>query len=217
MGIPGHPYEMGFAVTLRPERLIQPLTWKRPARVFVNSMSDLFHPAVPETFIGEVFEVMTLAERHQFQILTKRADRLERVMKRIKVPNNVWLGVSVENPTYYSRIRHLTRVDAPIRFLSCEPLLAPLDDLPLIGIDWVIVGGESGGGARPMEPAWVRSIRDQCLAAEKAFFFKQWGGPNKKRTGRQLDGRTWDEMPLQFQHILWESDRRNPTQKSGQK
>jgi protein gp37 len=163
--------------------------------VFVNSMSDLFHAAIPEAFIREVFDVMTRASQHQFQILTKRADRMERVLKRIATPENVWLGVSVETQTYYSRIRHLSRIDAAVRFLSCEPLLAPLEQLPLGGVDWVIVGGESGAGARPMDPSWVRSIRDQCIAHDKAFFFKQWGGVRKKRAGRELDGRTWDEMP----------------------
>ncbi len=182
-------------VTLRPERLDQPLHWKRPMRVFVNSMSDLFHVGVPESFIREIFATMARVPQHQFQILTKRGDRLERVARRLTIPDNVWIGVSVETPTYYSRIRHLQGVDAPIRFLSCEPLLAPLDDLPLAGIDWVIVGGESGAGARPMEAAWARSIRQQCRVAGIAFFFKQWGGVNKKRTGRVLDGRTWDEMP----------------------
>jgi len=195
VGISGHPYERGFEVTLRPERLEQPLRWTRPTRVFVNSMSDLFHVAVSESFIRDVFDVMARAPQHQFQILTKRADRMERVVTRIGVSANVWLGGSVETPTYYSRIRHLVRVDAPVRFLSCEPLLAPLDGLPLDGIDWVIVGGESGAGSRPMEAGWVRSIREQCAVAGKAFFFKQWGGFNKKKAGRTLDGRTWDEMP----------------------
>jgi len=164
-------------------------------RVFVNSMSDLFHAAVPEEFIRAVFATMGSAPLHQFQVLTKRAERLERVARRLMVPDNVWVGVSVETPVYYSRIRHLQRVDAEIRFLSCEPLLAALDDLPLHGIGWVIVGGESGAGARRMEAGWVRSIRQQCRSADIPFFFKQWGGLNKKRTGRMLDGRTWDEMP----------------------
>lgn len=194
-GTPGHPYEVGFAVTLRPERLEQPLTWSKPTRVFVNSMSDLFHSAVPESFIDQVFSVMRRSEQHQFQILTKRADRLERVLTRVTVPGNVWLGVSVESPQYYGRIRHLARVHAPVRFLSCEPLLAPLDSIPLAGIDWVIVGGESGAQARPMEAEWVRSIRDQCQALHVPFFFKQWGGRNKKRAGRILDRRTWDDFP----------------------
>jgi protein gp37 len=158
-------------------------------------MSDLFHADVPEAYIREVFAVMAAADWHQFQLLTKRAERLERVLRRLKVPANVWVGVSVESPAYYSRIRHLTRVKAAIRFLSCEPLLAALPDLPLDGISWVIAGGESGHGARPMEAKWTRDVRDQCLAANVPFFFKQWGGTNKKRTGRLLDGRTYDEMP----------------------
>jgi protein gp37 len=164
-------------------------------RVFVNSMSDLFHAAVPEAYIARVFETMRAASQHEFQVLTKRAERMERVLRRIDVAPNVWLGVSVESPQYYSRIRHLSRVDCSVRFLSCEPLLTALDDLPLQGIHWVIVGGESGPGARPMDPAWVTAIRDQCGRREVPFFFKQWGGVNKKKTGRVLDGRTWDEMP----------------------
>ena len=200
LGIRGHPYEQGFAVTLRPERLDEPLRWKHPRRVFVNSMSDLFHIAVPEPFIRHVFATMAAAPQHQFQVLTKRADRMERVVGRLDVPHNVWLGVSVETPAYYSRIRHLQRTEAPVRFLSCEPLIAALDDLPLDNIDWVIVGGESGPGARPMRAAWVRSIRGQCRAAGIAFFFKQWGGVQKKRNGRLLDGRTWDAMPTPRPH-----------------
>ena len=195
VGVPGHPYEQGFAVTLRPDRLAQPLRWKHPMRVFVNSMSDLFHVAVPEPFIREVFAIMAAAPQHQFQVLTKRADRMERVTRRLDVPDNVWLGVSVEAPPYYSRIRNLQRTDAPVRFLSCEPLISGLHDLPLVDIDWVIVGGESGPGARPMKAAWVRSIRRQCRAAGVPFFFKQWGGVRKKQAGRLLDGRTWDSMP----------------------
>jgi protein gp37 len=194
-GVPGHPYQRGFDLQLRPERLQQPLLDRRPKRIFVNSMSDLFHADVPEAYIREVFAVMAAADWHQFQLLTKRAERLERVLRRLKVPANVWVGVSVESPAYYSRIRHLTRVKAAIRFLSCEPLLAALPDLPLDGISWVIAGGESGHGARPMEAKWTRDVRDQCLAANVPFFFKQWGGTNKKRTGRLLDGRTYDEMP----------------------
>jgi protein gp37 len=187
---------MGFDLTLRPERLEQPLLWKSPRRVFVNSMSDLFHADIPEDYIRRVFDVMAQAHWHQFQVLTKRAERLERLAQRIPIPDNVWLGVSVESPTYYSRIRHLSRVPALVRFLSCEPLLEPLPALPLIGISWVIVGGESGHGARPMEPQWVRNIRDQCERAGIAFFFKQWGGVQKTRAGRLLDNRIWDQMPF---------------------
>ena len=195
-GVPGHPYSMGFDLALRPERLEQPLRWARPRTVFVNSMSDLFHAQVPEAFIADVFDVMRRASWHQFQVLTKRAERLERLARRIAVPPNVWLGVSVETPAYYSRIRHLSRVPAPVRFLSCEPLLDALPTLPLDAIDWVIVGGESGPGARTMKPEWVRDIREQCRRAGVAFFFKQWGGVRKKFSGRLLDGRTWDEMPV---------------------
>jgi protein gp37 len=194
-GIKGHPYEMGFDLTLRPDRLSQPLSWKKPARVFVNSMSDLFHANVPETYIRQVFEVMVAADHHIFQVLTKRAERMERLMRRIPTAPNIWLGVSVETPAYYSRIRHLSRIDNSVRFLSCEPLLAPMPELPLNDISWVIVGGESGPGARPMPEGWAIDIRNQCLDADVAFFFKQWGGVRKHRTGRLLEGRTWDEMP----------------------
>jgi protein gp37 len=211
-GIPRHPYERGFDLQLRPERLEQPLGWSRPSLIFVNSMSDLLHADVPETFINQVVEVMRAASWHTFQVLTKRAERLERLSRRLQWPANVWLGVSVEAPAYYGRIRHLQRVDAGVRFLSCEPLLAPLAGLPLAAIHWVIAGGESGAGARPMQPSWVRQVRDQCVAARVPFFFKQWGSwapagqdgtdgdvpmrrVGKKRAGRLLDGCTWDEMP----------------------
>lgn len=194
-GVPGHPYEQGFDLTLRTPRLEQPLHWRRPATVFVNSMSDLFHADIPEPYIAEVFDVMRRASWHQFQVLTKRAERLERITRRVPVPANVWLGVSVEGPAYYSRIRHLSRVTATVRFLSLEPLLEPLPDLPLDGIHWVIVGGESGPSARPMAIDWVRAIRDQCQAAGIPFFFKQWGGVNKKRAGRVLDGQVWNGVP----------------------
>jgi protein gp37 len=194
-GVPDHPYQMGFDLALRPARLEQPLHWGRPARIFVNSMSDLFQADVPESYIRDVFAVMRQASWHTFQVLTKRADRMERVCRRLEVPDNVWLGVSVETPVYFSRIRHLQRVQAAVRFLSCEPLLAPLPDLPLDDLHWVIVGGESGRKARPMEGEWVQDIRDQCDSARVAFFFKQWGGTNKKKAGRLLDGRTWDAMP----------------------
>jgi protein gp37 len=212
-GVANHPYEQGFELTLRPERLGQPLEWRRPARVFVNSMSDLFHIDVPEAFIRDVFDVMTEASQHQFQVLTKRADRMERVMRRIKSPPNVWLGVSVESPLYYSRIRHLTRVDCAVRFLSCEPLLAALEELPLQGVDWVIVGGESGSGARPMDPGWVRLIQDQCAATSTPFFFKQWGGVHKSKAGRELNGRTWDAMPRTVSNEADASLRINPVMK----
>lgn len=194
-GVPGHAYEHGFDVTLRPQRLEQPLHWRTPSYVFVNSMSDLFHADIPETYIRDVFTVMRTAAQHTFQVLTKRAERMERVCRRLEVPANVWLGVSVESPAYYARIRHLQRIEARLRFLSCEPLVAALPALPLAGIGWVIVGGESGPGSRPMQEAWVTDIRDACSAASVPFFFKQWGGVQKKRAGRLLQGRTWDEMP----------------------
>lgn len=183
-GTPGHAYEQGFDLTLRPERLDWPLKQRKSLTIFVNSMSDLFHADVPEQYIRQVWAVMEEADQHTFQVLTKRAERMERMLGRWHslddgeswpVVPNVWLGVSVESPAYYSRIRHLRRTPAAVRFLSCEPLLAPLPDLPLDGIDWVIVGGESGPGARPMHPDWVRDIRDQCVGAGVPFFFKQWG------------------------------------------
>jgi protein gp37 len=196
--VPSHPYEMGFDLALRPERLEQPLHWKRPSTVFVNSMGDLFHVGVSDEYITQVFDIMRRASWHQFQVLTKRAERLERALRRVDLPSNVWLGVSIESAKYYGRIKHLRKVPAAIRFLSCEPLLGPLPNLPLEGIDWVIVGGESGPGARPMLKAWVRDIRAQCRRAKVPFFFKQWGGVNKKANGRVLDGRIYDEMPSAF-------------------
>jgi protein gp37 len=172
-----------------------PLRWRRPRKIFVNSMSDLFHADVPTSFIQQVFSVMGRADWHQFQVLTKRSDRLLDLDPQLPWKPHIWMGVSVENHRFVHRIDHLRRTRAAVKFLSLEPLLGPLDGLDLSGIDWVIVGGESGPGARPMDPAWVTSIRDQCRTAGVAFFFKQWGGVFKKRTGRELEGRTWDEMP----------------------
>jgi len=193
----GQPrYRNGFATTLQEDLLEAPLDWAKPRRVFVNSMSDLFHEAVPESFITQVFAVMERASRHVFQVLTKRADRLAALAPVLPWPSNVWMGVSVESADYTWRIARLRRVPAAVRFLSVEPLLGPIPRLPLQGVDWVIVGGESGPGARPMDPAWARNIRDRCLSAGVPFFFKQWGGVRKKRTGRLLDERTWDEMPV---------------------
>jgi len=193
----GQPrYRNGFATTLQEDLLEVPLGWAKPRRVFVNSMSDLFHEAVPETFIAQVFSVMERASQHVFQVLTKRADRLASLAPALPWPSNVWMGVSVESADYTWRIARLRRVPAAVRFLSVEPLLGPIRRLPLQGIDWVIVGGESGPGARPMDLEWARSIRDRCLSAGVPFFFKQWGGARKKRTGRTLDERTWDEMPI---------------------
>jgi protein gp37 len=172
-----------------------PLQWKRPQTIFVNSMSDLFHKDVPLEYIERVFDVMRRAHWHRFQVLTKRADRLASLDEKLDWPANVWMGVSVENADYVDRIPDLRSTGAKVKFLSLEPLLGPLLGLDLRGIDWVIVGGESGPGARPMQQSWVTAIRDQCVAAGVSFFFKQWGGVNKKRAGRTLDGRTWDEMP----------------------
>jgi len=188
-------YANGFALTLQPQMLERPLTWKTPQTIFVNSMSDLFHDDVPLAFIRRVFDVMARAHWHRFQVLTKRAERLQAIGHALDWPANVWMGVSVENDRYRHRVDRLRAVPARTRFLSLEPLLGPIHDLNLSGIDWVIVGGESGPGARPMNPAWVTDLRDQCARASVPFFFKQWGGRNKKITGRVLEGRVWDEMP----------------------
>jgi protein gp37 len=188
-------YANGFKLTLQPQMLELPLRWRTPRTVFVNSMSDLFHSGVPFSFIQRVFDVMRRAHWHTFQVLTKRSDRLLELNSEIDWPENVWMGVSVENEKYKFRIDDLRKTDAKIKFLSLEPLLGPLADLNLRNIDWVIVGGESGPGARPMLQEWVEDIRDQCNSAQVAFFFKQWGGTNKKRSGRELEGRTWDDMP----------------------
>ena len=188
-------YRNGFSVTVHESVLYEPLRWKKPRLVFVNSMSDLFHGAVPTEFILSVFDVMNQASQHTFQVLTKRPGRVSRLNRKLKWTDNIWMGVSVESERWLDRVELLTSTDAPIKFLSLEPLLGPLPTLDLDGIDWVIVGGESGPGARPMEPEWVREIRDNCVCNDVPFFFKQWGGVFKKRTGRVLDGRTWDEMP----------------------
>ncbi len=175
--------------------LALPASWKTGRMIFVNSMSDLFHENVSLAFISRVFERMSATPQHTYQILTKRAERLEELSRELDWPDNVWMGVSVENKDFTFRIDRLRRTAAAVKFLSLEPLLGPLDDLNLTGIDWVIAGGESGPGARPMDGNWVRSIRDQCSTADIAFHFKQWGGVNKKKTGRTLDGRTWDDFP----------------------
>jgi protein gp37 len=193
MGQPN--YAQGFKVALHEHALELPLKWKKPQTIFVNSMSDLFHEDVPLRFILRVFEVMNRANWHDFQILTKRSWRLAELDPQLSWAPNIWMGVSVESRDYYSRIRDLARTRAAVKFLSCEPLLGPLPRLPLKGMDWVIVGGESGPHARPMEPEWVEGIRDQCLSAHIPFFFKQWGGKNKKKAGRLLAGRTWDQVP----------------------
>lgn len=188
-------YKNGFKLTLQPHMLELPLRWKKPQTIFVNSMSDLFHKNVPLEYIQEVFDVMKRAHWHRFQVLTKRADRLEEIAPFLYWAPNIWMGVSVESQKYVSRIDHLRSTGAQTKFLSLEPLLGPLGNLDLTGIDWAIVGGESGFGARPMLVDWVTSIRQQCLEADVAFFFKQWGGVQKKKTGRTLEGRTWDQMP----------------------
>jgi protein gp37 len=200
-GVPGHPYERGFDLQLRPERLSQPLAWKRSRLIFVNSMSDLFHPGVPLEFIRRVFETMAQADWHTFQVLTKRSERLAELATKLLWPENVWMGVSVENQRWTSRITDLRSVPAAVRFLSCEPLLGPLE-LDLTNIHWVIVGGESGHRSRRMKPEWARAIRDQCAEARVPFFFKQWGMHNeagmklgKVRAGRLLDGKFWNSLP----------------------
>jgi protein gp37 len=188
-------YANGFKLTLHDHALDLPLTWRRPQTIFVNSMSDLFQDGVPLDFIKNVFSVMKRADWHRFQVLTKRADRLAELTQELDWAPNVWMGVSVENQRYVSRIDRLRSTGAAIKFLSLEPLLGPLRNLDLTRIDWVIVGGESGPGARPMDPNWVIDIRDQCRLACVPFFFKQWGGIVKSRTGRSLEGRTHDELP----------------------
>ena len=193
MGQPN--YRNGFDVTCHPDALELPLKWKKSQMIFVNSMSDLFHKAVPAEFIEEIFFTMNQARWHTFQILTKRADRLCQLASRLKWTPNVWMGVTVENDRHVDRIDRLREVPAAVRFLSLEPLLGPLPELDLTRIDWVIVGGESGPGARPMDPAWVLDLRDQCLNAGVAFYFKQWGGVRKKKAGRLLEKRTWNQMP----------------------
>jgi protein gp37 len=188
-------YKNGFLPTLHDDLIDLPRSWKAPKLIFVNSMSDLFHDAVPDGFIQRLFETMRACPQHTFQVLTKRSKRLRAIGQEIDWPENVWMGVSVENSKAAERVLDLSNVPAKVRFLSCEPLLGPLNDLPLCGIHWVITGGESGPGARPMQPEWVVSIKDQCRAAGVPFFFKQWGGVWKKRTGRSLHGRTYSEMP----------------------
>ena len=207
-GVPNHPYEQGFDMRLWPQRLELPLKWRKPRRVFVNSMSDLFHPYVPDEFIDRVFETMCKASNHQFQVLTKRPERMSEYMKSWdrnqgplaeKYPN-IWLGTSIETEKYMERANIVSILSSSVRFLSCEPLLGSLDLRPVLGrehggINWVIVGGESGPRSRPMKKEWVTEIRNQCRSAKVPFFFKQWGGINKKKAGRILENRTWDEYP----------------------
>ena len=195
MGQPN--YANGFSLTIHEHALELPLKWKTPQVIFVNSMSDLFHKNVPLDFILKVFDVMNRADWHTYQVLTKRSGRLRALDRRLPWSDHIWMGVSVETQKYASRIDNLRKTGAVVKFLSLEPLLGPLPNLGLEGIDWVIVGGESGPGARPMDPEWARDIRDQSLEAGVPFFFKQWGGVNKKKAGRLLQGRTWDEMPVE--------------------
>ncbi len=195
MGQPN--YVNGFEVTMHAQMLETPLKWKRPQTIFVNSMSDLFHEDVPVEFIYQVFETMQQANWHTFQVLTKRAERLQELSSQLSWNDNIWMGVTVENAKYVSRIDSLRSTGAKIKFISFEPLLSEIKELDLTGIDWAIVGGESGPGARPMKEEWVLDIRQQCYDNDVPFFFKQWGGTNKKKAGRMLEGRTWDGIPDQ--------------------
>ncbi|MCY4597723.1 MAG: phage Gp37/Gp68 family protein [Bryobacterales bacterium] len=192
-------YQNGFSVSIHPSSLGEPLEWRRPRLVFVNSMSDLFHQSVPEVFVRSVFETMNRASHHTFQVLTKRPGRAASLSNSLDWTPNIWLGTSIESDAVLGRLPLLKESGALTKFLSLEPLLSPLPNLDLSGIGWVIVGGESGPGARPMHADWVREIRDACVEAAVPFFFKQWGGVFKKQTGRTLDGRTWDEMPMRSQ------------------
>jgi protein gp37 len=194
-GIPGHPYEQGFDIRFWPERLEQPIKWTRPRMIFVNSMSDLFHEEIPLSYIEQVFEVMGRASQHTFQILTKRHERLAEVADALDWHANVWIGVSIENRRFVHRADYLREVDAAVRFISAEPLLGPLEGLDLSGIGWLIAGGESGPGHRPVRREWLRELRDRCQDEGVAYFFKQWGGHRPKSGGRELDGETWSQMP----------------------
>jgi protein gp37 len=194
-GVPGHPYEQGFDFKLWPHRLNQPLDWKRPKLIFVNSMSDLFHESIPFDFLVRVFETMVAAPQHTFQILTKREGRLAEVAPDLPWPENVWMGVSIENRKFIHRADALRAVPAEVRFISAEPLLGKLAGIDLTDIHWLIAGGESGPKHRPVKAEWLRDIRDKCEESSVPFFFKQWGGIRPKSGGRTLDGREWDEMP----------------------
>lgn len=201
-GVPGHPFESGFDLTLRPERLGQPLAWKQSRMIFVNSMSDLFHKDIPKAHIAAVFDTMEKADWHVYQVLTKRSSLMQKFIndryKTRPAPAHMWFGVSVENEKATSRISHLQKTNASTRFLSIEPLIAPVGKVSLTGIAWVIVGGESGYGARPMKPEWAIDIRNQCVAARVAFFFKQWGGRSPKTGGRLLEGKEWSQFPTKL-------------------
>lgn len=198
-GTPGHAFENGFDLTLKPERLAQPLSWKKPRMIFVNSMSDLFHKKIPSQFIDRVFATMEMADWHIFQVLTKRSSLMTYYLQQRyadnQAPQHIWCGVSVEDHSAKTRIKHLRKAPVPIRFLSMEPLLGSIGNIDLSGISWVIVGGESGPNARPMDPRWVHEIRDSCTRHEVDFFFKQWGGRTAKAGGRLLDGKEYNAMP----------------------
>lgn len=192
----GNPrYRNGFELTLHPDKVRDPLSWTRPRIVFVNSMSDLFHPDVPDDFIWSVFDTMTEADRHTFQVLTKRPQRAASVLDGHTVADNIWIGTSIESDKYTFRANYIRKIDTRVRFLSCEPLLGPLPSLDLTDIGWVIVGGESGPGHRPIKLEWVRALRDSAVLEDVPFFFKQWGGHTPKAGGRDLDGAVWDQMP----------------------
>ena len=199
-GTPGHPFEHGFDLTLRPHKLSEPLAWRRPRRIFVNSMSDLFHKDIPREFLDRVFDTMEQARWHNFQVLTKRSSLMRSYVNRRYVsgsaPAHIWVGVSIEDRRSIGRLGHLAQTRAGVRFVSFEPLLEDLGQLDLENIHWAIVGGESGPKARPVDPNWVRSIREQCALQDVAFFFKQWGGKTSKAGGNQLDGRQWQQYPL---------------------
>jgi protein gp37 len=206
-GVKGHPFVQGFDIRLVPEKLADPLRWSEPRMIFVNSMSDLFHRDIPRSFIERVTETMLTARWHTYQVLTKRSDYMRELLsgtlRKAAQQRHIWWGVSVENRKHgFPRIADLQASPAAVRFLSVEPLLEDIGKIPLDGISWVIVGGESGPGARPMKPEWVNSIREQCQAARVPFFFKQWGGKRKKVTGRTLDGRTYDEFPVRVQNPI---------------
>jgi protein gp37 len=212
-GVPGHPYEHGFDLRLVPEKLAEPLRWRTPKMIFVNSMSDLFHESVPDDYIVSVARVMQLSDWHTYQVLTKRSERMRQLLqsklKAAAALPHIWWGVSVENRKHgLQRIAHLQTSTARVRFLSIEPLLEDIGTLSLTGIDWVIVGGESGTGARPMKKSWVLSIRNQCRKAKVAFFFKQWGGVRKGEAGRSLEGKTYDEFPQRIELPIIDSQRR---------
>lgn len=198
-GVKGHPFEHGFDLTLRPERIQQPLTWRKPRMIFVNSMSDLFHKDVPMEFISGVFATMEEANWHMFQVLTKRSSLMKEFVnaryKESPVPDHIWLGATVEDESKRSRIKHVQETNASVRFLSIEPLIGPPGELDLKDIHWVILGGESGPNARPMKLEWARSVRDQCIEQGVPLFFKQWGGHRAKSGGRELDGQEWEEFP----------------------